>query len=898
MTTRNLTPTLRPQSVALIGASDREGSVGSVVLRNVTGAGFEGAIFPVNLKYNEVGGLKCYNRAADLPAPPDLAVIMTPPTTVPSIVAELAELGCKGAVVITAGIDRASGLRQRMLDAARPSLMRIVGPNTIGLLSPHVGLNASFTHLAPQRGGLGLISQSGAIVSSIVDWAAGQKVGFSQLISLGDMADVDVGDCLNWLAADRQTTAILMYLETIPAARKFMSAARATARVKPVICVKAGRHGAAAKAALTHTGSLAGSDAVIDAALRRAAIIRVDDLEDLFYASEVTARFRPIRTGRVAIVTNGGGAGVLAVDKLLDESCTLAELAPETLAALGDGLPATWSKSNPVDIIGDAPPERYRDAVSAVAKDPGVDVILAMNCPTALASPVSAAAAVAEVAREGLVEGKPLLACWLGKEAAEPAREVFRAAGIATVDTPTAAAEAVALLTRWASLRARLDRVPASSGVVSVDRAAAAKVIVAVAAEGRRVLTEPEAKAVLAAYGVAVPATLTAATEGEVEAAARELLRDAPAVVVKMLSRTITHKSDIGGVVLNLASPEHAREAAVGIRARFAASGAPLDQLDGFTVQAMIRRPAAEELLVGLHRDPGFGPVVVFGAGGTAVETIRDTATGLVPLDDLLAGDLIDRTRVAALLAGYRDRKPADRSAIIAVLLGVSQLAIDFPCIAAADINPLLADEGGVIALDARIEIDPERASEVGPPPELAIRPYPAGWDRSLEANGEIYTVRPMRPADAALYPRFLERVTPDDLRLRFLVATRTLSDEMIVRLSQLDYDRDIAFIALERVTGDLAGVVRYSSDPDHITAEFSAHVRSDLQGRGLGTAMMRLLIEYARADGLSELIGHVLRENHEMLEVAEELGFAPAGSTDDDRTTLRVVLPLQAASH
>ena len=754
-----------------------------------------------------------------------------------------------------------------------------------------MGLNASFAHLAAQRGRLRLISQSGAIVSSIVDWAAAQRIGFSQIVSLGDMADVDVGDCINWLTADRHTSAILMYLEAIPEARKFMSAARAAARIKPVICVKPGRHEAAAKAALTHTGSLAGSDAVVDAALRRAGIIRVDDLEDLFYAAEITARFRPLQTGRVAIVTNGGGAGVLAVDKLLDERCTLAALTPETVAVLDGELPATWSKANPVDIIGDAPPERYRKAIETVAADPGVDAVLAMNCPTALASPIGAAQAVSVLAQSGLVKGKPLLACWLGKEAAEPARAVFRQAGIATADTPTAAAEAIALLTRWAALRTRLDRVPASSGEVAVDRAAAAAIIETVAAEGRRLLTEPEAKAVLAAYGVPVPETLTAATPEEAAAAAARLLDTVPAVVVKLLSRAVSHKSDIGGVVLSLASAEEARQAAEAIRERFVAAGNDVRDLDGFSVQPMVRRPKAHELLIGLHKDRSFGPVVLFGAGGTAVEVLKDTATGLVPLDELLAGDLIDETRIAALLAGYRDRAPADRGAIIRALIGVSQLALDFPAIVATDVNPLLADAEGAVALDARIEIDPARAAETGPAPELAVRPYPAGWEREIVAGGETYRVRPMRPSDANLYPDFLARVTADDLRLRFLVPTRTLSAETIVRLSQLDYDREIAFVALEP-DGALAAIVCFSADPDHETAEYGVWCAATC-GRGLGTAMMRLLIEFARADGLRQLTGLVLRENTEMLDVASGLGFETVEG-EADAGIVKIALALQ----
>ena len=881
MTIRNLDATLNPRSIALVGASSRAGSVGKVVLDNVLGGGFAGTVYPVNPKYDDLDGLRCYRRIADLPEAPDLAIIMTPPQTVPSLVGELAARGTKAAVVITAGVGTDGGLRQAMLDAAAPHMLRIIGPNTIGLLAPHSKLNASFVHIAPSAGRLGLISQSGAIVSSVIDWAAAEGIGFSQVYSLGDMADVDVGDCLNVLAADPHTSAILMYLESIPAARKFMSAARAAARIKPVIVVKPGRHEAAAKAAATHTGALAGADRVVDAALRRAGIIRVNDLDDLFNAAEITARYAPLSRGRVAIVTNGGGAGVLAVDQLIDLNCTLATLSPVTTASLDAALPATWSHSNPVDIIGDAPPNRYRAAIEAVAADPGVDAILVMNCPTALANPLDAALGVAALAEHGLVHGKPLVACWLGKHAAAPARVALQQAGIGSFDTPAQAAEAVALLTRWSELRAQLERVPPSHAEMPVNRGAADEVLKAVAAEGRSLLTEWEAKAVLKAYGVPVPETIFAATAEAVEAAARELLAMSPALVVKMASKAVSHKSDIGGVVLNLADAAAARGAAEEIGRRFAAAFPGVD-LDGFTVQPMVRRSHAEELLAGLSTDPIFGPVIVFGAGGTGVEVVDDTATGLAPLDDVLAGDLIDRTRVSRLLAGYRDRRPADRAAIIQTLRALSQIAVECPMVRSIDINPLLADADGVIALDARIEIDPARVNISAPNPELAIRPYPSGWSAEASVHGLALTLRPIRPEDAELYPRYLERMDPEDMRMRFLIPLRTLTRDTLIRLTQLDYDRDIAFVALEMATGELAGIARYSAEPDGETAEFGILIRSDLKGRGIGRILMTRLIDYAHAEGIGEIDGFVLSENEAMLDFCRTLGFTIAGAPGD----------------
>jgi acetyltransferase len=891
MTIRNLDRAFSPRSVALIGASQRPGSLGALVLSNIVSGGFGGAIFPINPKYRDLSGRACFARVADLPEVPDLCVIATPAQTVPGLIEEIGQFGGRAVVVITAGVGSEGQLRQRMLEAAGRHGVRIIGPNTIGLLAPLVRLNASFTHIPARAGSLALLSQSGAIVSSIIDWAESEAIGFSQIISLGDMADVDVGDCLNMLATDPKTSAILMYLESIPNARKFMSAARAAVRLKPVIAIRPGRHEQAARAAQTHTGALAGADAVVDAAMRRAGIIRVNDLEDLFSAAEITARFKPLERGRVAIVTNGGGAGVLAVDHLIDRGCELAELSPQTLAALDAVLPPNWSHANPVDIIGDAPPERYLAAMRLVADDPGVDVVLAMNCPTALASPIAAAQALADVVQDGLINNKPVLATWLGQFAATEARRVLNTAGIASVDTPAKAADAVSILTRWRRLTSRLQRVPSAHEAIHVDRPAAGAALAIAATAGRSMLTEPEAKSVLAAYGIAVPRTLTVTSIDAVEAAAAELLVGSSRVAVKMLSASLTHKSDLGGVVLDIETADAARAAAQAIHDRLAAKGLA-SALDGFAVQQMIIRPMAQELLIGVTTDPVFGPVLMFGAGGVSVEVVRDTTMELLPVDDVLADDMISRTRISALLAGYRNRPAADRGAIVLALKAVSQLLIDFPQIVAIDINPLLADADGVIALDARIEIDPQRLAIAPPNPALSIRPYPGEWTTQLALGARSFDLRPIRPVDAELYPRFLERVTAEDLRLRFLVPTSELSPETLIRLTQLDYDRDIAFVALCRPEGDLAGVVRYAADPDGKHAEFGLLVRSDLQGIGLGTGLLRHLIDYARARGIIELTGGMLRENERMAAVCRELGFEMTSLPGDAaRVQARLVL-------
>jgi acetyltransferase len=892
MSVRNLGSAVHPKSIAVVGASPRPGSVGRMVLDNIISGGFAGPVYPVNPNHAEIAGLTCYASAGDLPEAPDFAVILTPASAVPGVITELAEKGCRAAVVITAGLTRANGLRQAMLDAAKPHLFRIIGPNTLGLIVPPLGLNASFSHIAAKPGSIALLSQSGAIVTTLVDWAADKAIGFSHVVSLGDMADVDVADYLDILAGDPRTKAVVLYLESIPNPRKFMSAARACARIKPVIAIKAGRHAEAAKAALTHTGALSGADRVTDAALRRAGILRVIDLDELFGATQTIGGLGSLSRARVGIVTNGGGAGVLAVDQLIDRGSDMAELSEATISGLDPHLPANWSRANPVDIVGDAPPERYRKAIEAVAADPGVDVVIVMNCPTALASPIDAATMLASICVNGRINGKPVLGCWLGQRVAAEGRAILEAAGVASYETPADVAAAVSYLVDWSRAQAQLTRVPEGDGLGEKTHFETVRAIFkAVAADGRSMLTEPEAKAALAAYAIAVPETLVAATPAEAGPLAAKLLEKYPKIAVKLLSRTVTHKSDVGGVVLNLASPEAAVEAASAISRRLGERHPGLAP-DGFSLQPMIVRERAEELILGVSRDSIFGPVILFGAGGVSVEVVDDTAIGLPPLDEVLSGDLIDATRISRLLKGYRDRKPADRAGIIAALDAISRMIVDFPAIVSMDINPLLADSDGVIALDARIEIDPARVGEAGPNPDLAIRPWPSGWERTVESNGQAWLIRPILPSDVSLYPDFLARVSEGDIRLRFLSSRPNLDDQMLTRLTQLDYDREMAFVLLDAKSGALCGIARLSADPDHERGDFAILVRSDLQGRGLGWALMEQLVAWGRADGLGWLDGRILSENRRMIAMCQAIGFAisdAAGQPDQKFASLRL---------
>jgi len=862
MTTRNLSALFSPASIALIGASNESGSVGAVLARNLLSGGFSGRIMPVNPHEAEIHSVPSFRTLAELPAVPDLAVIATPPAIIPGLIAELGQRGCRAAVVITAGFDPA--LRAQMLSAARPHLLRIVGPNCLGFLSPVRGINASFSHLAPDAGGIAFLTQSGAIATSMIDWAKGRGVGFSHILSLGDMSDIDFGDLLDFLAADPATASILLYAENVTQARKFMSAGRIAARAKPVIVVKAGRSAAGAKAATSHTGALAGTDAVYDAAFRRAGLLRVDTLRDLFDAAATLATgWRP-RGDRLLIVTNGGGLGVLAADELEQRGGQLATLSDASISSLDKVLPRAWSRGNPVDILGDAHGDRYEAALDILSLEKTCDSILIMNCPTGVTDNQEAADAVlrARSRRPQL----PWLACWMGEATANAARQRLSEGKLPNYETPDEAIRAFLHLVNHArNQNALLETPSASVELPQAQRRAARRVIEAVLSEGRSILTEPEAKQVLAAYGVPVVETATAATPADAGEAASHMRGP---VALKILSRQITHKSDVGGVRLGLEGKEAVVRAADEMLSAVRAK-APEAVVDGFTVQAMVIRPHAHELILGAVVDATFGPCLLFGAGGVATEIIADRVMGLPPLNSTLASDMIARTRVARLLAGYRDRRPAKREAIAAALVSLSDMVIDLPEITELDINPLLADADGVIALDARIVVSQAKVESEN---RLAIRPYPAELANRIRIHGKPVLVRPIRPDDAAALLELGRRTSATDMRLRFHGAVRVGLEEVATRLSQIDYDREMALVA-DEAGGSIAGVCRIAFDPEFASAECAIIVRSDTQGRGLGHALLQQTLNYARSRGASRVWGDVLAGNNRMLDLARELG-------------------------
>ncbi len=898
MSTHNLEIFFSPRSIALIGASRRAHAVGAVIAENLLSGSFAGPIMPVNHHQTAIRGVLAYNDVESLPIVPDLAVIATPAESVAGLIETLGRRGCPAAVVISAGFEGGDSISRTLRDdlrkAAHDHGMRIIGPNCLGLMAPGHGVNASFAHIAPLPGRIACVMQSGALAAAVLDWATARGIGFSKLVSLGDAIDVDFGDLLNYLALDPETDAILLYIEGLTNSRKFMAAARAAARVKPVIALKAGRTPTAANAIKSHTGALAGSDRAYDAAFRRAGIVRVETLDHMFDALEVLARPRRYRGERLAVITNGGGAGVLATDALIAHRGTLAALAPSTIETLNSALPPTWSKGNPVDIIGDANGARYGAALQAVAADPNVDAILVMNCPTAVASADEAAESVIEtVTREDAPgQDKPVLACWLGSHAAIGARKKLSGAGIPAFATPEQAIDGFVYLGEFARGVAHLSEI-GGGHVGPVDRGSAALMLHGALLSGREWLDESDSEALLSAYGIAVAQSVKAATPDQVADAARAI---GGTVTVKIRSLDIIHKSDSGGVALDIATPEEARDAAQTMLDRIR-SAKPSARLEGFIVSEMIKRPNAIELIAGLADDATFGPVLLFGQGGIAVGELDDAAVALPPLTPVLAEDLISRTRVSRLLNGYRTHPPADLDALKNVLMALARIAIDHPEVAELDINPLLADENGVIALDARVRV---RDPALAVPPALVA--YPEGLQHIVTSrDGGNVLIRPIRPEDAPALQHFIENLDPTTIRARFFETMRRLPPALLARLTQIDYDREMAFIAIEQRAGSLdvdprdqviCGVGRIIIPSVGDKAVYALTACPTTIGRGIAHALMTDLIAYARNHGMRTLCGEELADSVDLVGVARDLGGKISADPEDPGVTC-IVLPL-----
>jgi acetyltransferase len=879
MSTYHLKNLLSPGSVALVGASPRQGSVGRAILGNIHKAKFKGEFGLVNSHYAEIDGVATVGSLSQLPFVPELVVITAPATAIAGLIDEAGRLGAAGALIITSGLGHGAGsMAEATKRAAHKYGMRLIGPNCLGIIMPGANLNASFSAHMPCAGNLALISQSGAIATGMVDWAAQRGVGFSGIVSIGDQLDVDIADLLDYFAMDGKTRAILLYVEAIKDARKFMSAARAAARIKPVVVVKSGRMAQGAKAAATHTGALAGSDAVYDAAFRRAGVLRVSDLRELFDCAETLGRVESPPGKRLAILTNGGGIGVLAVDRLVELGGIPAAITSAVREKLNAVLPPTWSGSNPVDIVGDADPARYAAALEVLLADASNDAILVMNVQTAIAAADEIAATVTGLVsayrKQHARSAKPVLAVWVGAD--QKVINTLSETGIPNYPTEDDAVRGFMYMVKHREVVAELAQVPpAMPSEFAPDIDAARGIVASALADGRQWLDPVEIKRLLEAYEIPMVPTFAAADAEQAVAHAETIFAQGATVVLKIMSRDIVHKSDVGGVVLNLTSPEAVRAATAEILAR-AKALRPEARISGVIVQAMVVRAKVRELILGLADDPTFGTVIVFGRGGTAVEIINDKALALPPLDLQLARDLIERTRVSRLLRAYRDVPAVKPDAVAMVLVKLAQMAADIPEIRELDINPLLADEAGVLAVDARISVGRVEPKFAGSgPANFAVRPYPSQWQRHIEIkDGLRVFVRPIRPEDEPLIHELLRHVSSSDLRLRFFAPMKEFTHEFIARLTQLDYARAMAFVAFDEGSNEIVGVVRIHSDSIYESGEYAILLRSDLKGRGLGWALMQMIIEYARSEGLKTISGDVLHENTVMLEMCRNLGF------------------------
>lgn len=870
-----ISPMFNPRSVAVFGASESQDSVGARVFANLRRAGFAGKIYPINPKYKRVNGLTCFPNITGVGHPVDLAVIATPAATVPTIMRQCGEAGVANAIVLTAGFGEGGGPgkenEKKLREAAAKAGIRFIGPNCLGIVRPWIGLDATFLRAETPRGQLALISQSGALCSAISDWAAPHHLGFSALVSLGNSMDVDFGDVLHFLAHDPKTSSILLYVEGVRDASSFISALRHAARTKPVIVLKAGRHDQSSHAANTHTGALIGDDAVFDAALARAGAVRVRTFGQLFAAAEILSSGKRSKGNRLGIITNGGGAGVLAADRAGDLSIDLAKPSADTLAALDKVLSPYWSRANPIDILGDAKPDQFSTALNIALEDPGFDGVLVMLTPQAMTDATAAAQAVIDaLPAQGQ---KPVLACWMGETAVADGRKLLSSQGIPDFNTPEGAVEAFSYLAQHHHNRTLALEVPGPLHNDHLPDIEGARIIInAALATGRSMLSDIESKALLRAFHIPINITIECNTASDALIAAQTL---GYPVAVKINSPDIIHKSDVSGVHLGVPSAAEVKLAFRDI-IESAKTARPDANIKGVTVEAMAQVEDARELVIGVSRDPIFGPVILFGAGGTMVEILRDSAVSLPPLNGLLANRLINSTRVARLLDAFRDRGAVDRDAVIEVLLQVSNMVCELPEISEMDINPLFAGPDGVLAVDARIGITRAPAGD-GPYDHVAIHPYPRHLvQREHLRDGTPLTIRPIRPEDAQSEAAFVRNLSPGARRFRFMGTISELSPRMLVQFTQIDYRQEMALIAETERNGvtEQHGVARYVINPDNASCEFAIVVSDRLQGQGLGTKLMKALMEAARDHGLSTIKGDVLRENQPMLQLMKELGF------------------------
>jgi len=879
-----------PKTVAVVGATENVNTVGRTVLWNLVTSPFGGTVYPVNPKRPSVLGVKAYKSISDIPEQVDLAVIVTPPVSIPGIIRECGEEGVRGAVVISAGFKeigpQGAELERQLLKEAQAGNVRVVGPNCLGVMSPLSGLNATFATTIARPGSVGFISQSGALCTAVLDWSLKEMVGFSAFVSIGSMVDVGWGDLIYYLGNDPKTRSIVIYMESIGNARAFLSAAREVALNKPIIVIKPGRSAAAAKAAASHTGSLTGSDEVLDAAFRRSGVLRVNNIADLFYMAEVLSKQPSPRGPRLTIVTNAGGPGVLATDALIMGGGELAELTPATMDAYNAVLPATWSHNNPVDIIGDASPERYAKALEIAANDPNSDGMLVILTPQAMTDPTQIAEQLKPLAKQ---EGKPVLASWMGGVDVAAGEEILNRANIPTFPYPDTAARAFNYMWQYSSnLRALYETpaMPEDSANWTPDRKLVEQIIGKSRGEGRSILTEFESKQVLSAYGIPTAQTIIATNAAAAMNAADQI---GYPVVLKLYSETITHKTDVGGVRLNLGDGEAVKKAFNAIQTSVG-DKVGAQHFQGVTVQPMIKLKDAYELIIGSSLDPQFGPVLLFGTGGQLVEVFKDRALGLPPLNTTLARRMMEQTKIYQALKGVRGRKPVDLAALEVLMVRFSALVAEQRWIKEIDINPLLASPDGLIALDARVVVHGPEV-ELDQVPKTAIRAYPARYvSQWTMKDGTQVTVRPIRPEDEPLMVRFHETLSERSVYLRYFhlmnLEQRT-THERLTRICFIDYDREMALVAVRRnpETGEseILGVGRLMKIHGTQEAEIAALISDGWQGRGLGKELLARLLLVAADDKLTKVTADILPDNRGVMRICEKLGFSLKHSLDDE---------------
>jgi acetyltransferase len=878
MVTLNLDKIFNPKSVAIIGASDKEGSVGYAIVKNFTTLGFSGKVFFVNIRKPEILGVKTYQTVSQVPEPVDLAMIATPAKTVPDVVEQCGKAGIKGAIIVSAGFKETGpegkALEDRILEIKKKYGIRIIGPNCIGIIRPRISLNATFVDRVPKHGKVAFISQSGALGSAILDWAIHENIGFSNFVSVGSMIDVDFGDLIDYFGTDPQTRSILMYVEGITEARKFMSAARHFARTKPIIVVKAGKFTESAKAVASHTGSLAGEDDIYDAAFKRAGIVRVEEIDDLFNAAEVLGTQPLPRGPNLAVITNAGGPGVMATDALVAKGGKLAKLSQKTMDVLNGVLPSFWSKGNPIDILGDAKADRYKAAVEACLNDENVDGILVIFTQQAGGESTEIAETIVELARSRAYQGKTILTSFMGYDAVQEANRTFNANNIPTYSTPEQAIKTYMYMYQY---ERNLELIYETPEELPVDSAPPKRPIMVIlrnaTLEGREILTEDEAERLLKYYNFPVVDTAVATTADEAVASARQM---GYPVVLKILSPEIVHKTEVGGVILDIHSEAEVRQAFSMIVQR-AKAYSPNAQIIGVTVQPMIERKGYE-VIIGGKTDPLFGPVILFGMGGVGVELFKDYSIGLPPLNTTLIRRMMEETKVYQLLKGYRNAPPANLKLLEETMLLFSQLLIDFPQIREIDINPLLINEKEAFILDARIKVDKERVFRKFEPHEhMVISPYPKKYESLWTLkNGQEVLLRPIKPEDEPMWLEMFQSFSEESIRYRFFQTLKDTPHEVRVRYCNIDYDREMAIVAelTEEGRRKILGVGRLSIEPGGKSGELAFIIGDQWQGLGLGTKMVDYVIEIAKEMGIETVYAIMLPDNYRALNLTRKMGF------------------------